>query len=72
MRGLRLLLASGNAGKLTEFREALPGVELLSLSDVAIRDLPPEAGTSYEENALLKARFVAERTGLPCGTPDAG
>lgn len=72
MRGLRLLLASGNTGKLTEFREALPGVELLSLSDVAIRDLPPEAGTSYEENALLKAGFAAVHAGLPTLADDSG
>lgn len=72
MRKLRLLLASGNPGKLAEFRQALSGVELLGTDDVQIGEFPPEAGTSYEENALMKAGFAAVRAGLPALADDSG
>lgn len=72
MKGLRLLLASGNPGKLAEFRAALPEVELLGTDDVQVGEFPPEAGTSYEENALMKAGFAAVKAGLPALADDSG
>jgi XTP/dITP diphosphohydrolase len=55
--GLTAELASGNLHKLEELRAALPGwtVELL-----AAGDLPPETGSTYYENARVKARFGRE------------
>jgi XTP/dITP diphosphohydrolase len=57
----RLLLASANAHKLAELARALPEwqVEPLAL------DYPPEDGSSYEENARIKARFA--RAHAPAG-----
>lgn len=71
---LKLVVATGNLGKLAEFREALSGLNLvlLSLDDADIESLPAETGVSYEENALLKAGFVALRTGLPALADDSG
>ncbi len=72
MKGLRVLLASSNAGKLAEFRQALTGVELLGTDDVQVGQFPPEAGSSYVENALMKAGFAAVRAGLPALADDSG
>ena len=51
---MRARLASGNAHKLEELRRALPGWEL----DLLPLDYPPEDGSTYEENAHLKAAFA--------------
>lgn len=72
MRGLRLLLATGNPGKVAEFAEALPGVTFLSTADVSLGAFPPEAGSSYDENALIKASFAAAGSGLPALADDSG
>lgn len=71
---LRVVVATSNEGKLREFREALSRLELdlLGLADVGIDRLPEETGASYEENALLKAGFVALRSGLPALADDSG
>ena len=70
---MRLVLASGNAGKLVEFRELLAGrdVELIGLVDFPGVQMPDE-GVDYEENARLKARSVAAATGLPALADDSG
>src|SRR5437660_673408 len=72
---MRLLIATGNAGKVRELAEALqaPGLELLGLGD--IEDAPPapdETGSTFEENALLKARYYFERTGMTTIADDSG
>ena len=54
MGRLRAVLASGNANKLHELRTALPGWEL-ELLDAS--GYPPESGSTYRENALIKARY---------------
>lgn len=68
-----LLLCTGNPGKIAELRALLPaGMELLSLKD---RNLPsdlPETGDTLKENALQKAQYAYERTGLPCLADDSG
>lgn len=71
---LKLVVATGNGGKLAEFKDALSRLDLalLSLADTGIETLPSETGASYEENALLKAGFVALRTGLPALADDSG
>ena len=55
---MRAALASQNRHKLEELREALPGWEIEPL---AADGWPEETGATYEENALLKARFGRER-----------
>ena len=70
---LRVVLASGNAGKLREFSELLAtsGFTLLRQSDFGIVP-PPETGTTFLENALIKARNAARLTGLPAIADDSG
>ena len=69
----RVVLASGNAGKLREFSELLAGMdfELVRQSQLGVEP-PPETGTSFLENALLKARNASRLTGLPAIADDSG
>jgi len=73
MEGQRVVLASGNAGKLREFSELLAttGLVLTRQSEFGIEP-PPETGVTFLENALIKARNAARRTGLPAIADDSG
>ncbi|HQV74082.1 MAG TPA: RdgB/HAM1 family non-canonical purine NTP pyrophosphatase [Flavobacteriales bacterium] len=69
----KLLLCTGNQGKVLELKALLPkGIELLSLADVGLPADLPETGATLEANALQKARFAHERTGLVCVADDTG
>lgn len=67
-----LAIASNNAGKIAELR-ALVGdaIRLLTLSDLGL-DSPEETGSTFEENAVLKARYLHQETGLPALADDSG
>jgi len=69
----RVVLASANAGKQREFAELLGalGIELILQSALGIASIA-ETGSTYEANALLKARHAAERSGLPALADDSG
>jgi XTP/dITP diphosphohydrolase len=69
----RLVLASGNAGKLAELRELLAGtgIDVLAQGELGIGDIE-ETGLSFVENALLKARHAARESGLPALADDSG
>jgi XTP/dITP diphosphohydrolase len=69
----KVVLASSNAGKLKEMREVLAGthIELVAQSDLGIADAQ-ETGTTFVENALLKARHAARLSGLPALGDDSG
>jgi XTP/dITP diphosphohydrolase len=73
MEDKRVVLASGNAGKLREFSELLAatGLVLARQSDFGIAP-PPETGTTFLENALIKARNAARVTGLHAIADDSG
>jgi XTP/dITP diphosphohydrolase len=69
----RIVLATGNAGKLKEIRDLFSGVDvdIVAQSEFAT----PEAiedGLSFVENAILKARNAAAHTGLPALSDDSG
>ncbi|MGI8560384.1 MAG: RdgB/HAM1 family non-canonical purine NTP pyrophosphatase [Luteimonas sp.] len=70
---MKLVLASGNAGKLAELRELLAGHGLVmhAQSEFGVEDVD-ETGLSFVENALLKARHAARATGLPALADDSG
>ena len=69
----RVVLATGNAGKLREMREILApwDVEVRSLDEYA-RSAAEETGLTFVENALLKARHAAAASGLPAIADDSG
>ncbi len=74
---MKMVLASGNAGKLREltalFSEHLAHeqVELFPQSHFQVSDVE-ETGLSFVENAILKARHAALHTGLPALSDDSG
>jgi XTP/dITP diphosphohydrolase len=69
----RIVLATGNAGKLKEIREIFSGLDvgIVAQSDF---DTPEaiEDGLSFVENAIIKARNAAAHTGLPVLSDDSG
>ena len=69
----RVVLASSNAGKLREFSELFAGrgFTLSRQSDFGIEP-PPETGSTFLENAMIKARNAAQLTGLPAIADDSG
>jgi XTP/dITP diphosphohydrolase len=66
----RLILASRNAHKVEELRRIAPWVEWTAMP-TELED-PPETADSFVGNAVQKARFVFERTGLPALADDSG
>ena len=65
----RLVIASGNAGKLREYRELLAGA---GFELVAFDSEVEEVGATYVENARLKAETACNRSGLPSLGDDSG
>jgi XTP/dITP diphosphohydrolase len=70
---MQVVLATHNAHKCAELQELLAGtaIEVLPLSQFT-RESPEETGLTFIENALLKARFAAKRSGLPAIADDSG
>ena len=71
--GGRLVIATHNAGKLQEIGALLApyGLECLSAGSLGLPE-PAETGTTFVENALIKARAAAEASGLPALADDSG
>ena len=69
----KLVIASGNAGKVREIQALLAplGCEVLTQAALGIADAE-EPHLTFIENALAKARHVAERAGLPALADDSG
>ena len=73
----KLLLATRNQGKIIEFRRILDAIAPDAIELVGLDAFPDlhdvdETGTTFEENALLKAREMSEATGLPAIADDSG
>jgi XTP/dITP diphosphohydrolase len=67
---MRLVLATRNPHKFSEFSLLLAPHEILRVPDDA--ELPPETGHTFADNALDKARAAARATGLPAVADDSG
>ena len=69
----RLIIATGNHGKFQEFREIIGDFarDVVFAPEIG-RLVVEETGKSYAENAMLKARAWAEKSGLPCLADDSG
>ncbi|MCI8613027.1 MAG: RdgB/HAM1 family non-canonical purine NTP pyrophosphatase [Clostridia bacterium] len=69
----KLIVASNNSGKITEIKELLSGLyEVRSLADENIVSDPEETGSTFEENAFIKAEAVYRLTGCACLADDSG
>lgn len=71
---MKIILATHNAGKIREFKKVFSdiGWEAVPVAEVTDAPDPEETGTTFEENALLKARYYAKATGLPVMSDDSG
>ena len=74
---MKLLLATTNPAKQAELTKYLSplrakGVEIISLANLDPIDEPEETGSTLEENAILKAKYYAEKTGMPSLADDGG
>ncbi len=71
---MRFVLASNNARKLEELRQILSqmGHEVLSQREAGLNLTVEETGTTFEENARLKARGASDALGLPVIADDSG
>lgn len=69
----RLVIATHNAGKLAEFRELLApfALDLVSAGELGLAE-PEETGTTFAENARIKAQAAAQASGLPALADDSG
>ena len=70
----KVIFATGNEGKMKEIRLLLADVdvELLSLKDVGLLGDTEESGTTFAENALIKARTIARQVKLAVLADDSG
>ena len=69
----RLVLATGNKKKVAELNAMLAGMDfkVMPQSDFLVESVP-ETGTTFVENAIIKARHAARITGLPAIADDSG
>jgi len=69
----KIVLASGNPGKVREINKlfAHTGIEIVPQSEFNVPDIA-ETGTTFVENAIIKARHAAQCTGLPAISDDSG
>ena len=73
LEGKKIVVASHNAGKLKEFADLMGpfGLEAKSAREYGLPE-PDETGTTFEENAYIKACAAAHATGLPALSDDSG
>lgn len=73
MERTKVVLATGNAGKVREMADVLGqfGFDVVAQSEFGIVS-PEETGLTFVENALLKARYASKMTGLPAIADDSG
>ncbi len=73
----KLVLATRNQGKITEFRRILEELAPGQIDLIGVDQFPhlvdvDETGSTFEENSLLKARYTCQATGLPAIADDSG
>jgi XTP/dITP diphosphohydrolase len=69
---MTVVMATHNQGKVLEIGRVLEGFSVKSLLDFGVTDVPAETGTTFLENARIKARAAMEATGLPVLADDSG
>ena len=68
----KLIFATQNTNKLIEIKSAVNSFKVVGLKEMDIHEDIPETGASFKENALIKAKFVFDKTGLSCFSDDTG
>lgn len=68
----KILVATGNKGKLKEIREILEDIEIIGMRDIGIEIEVEENGKTFQENAYIKASEIAKLTDMPVLADDSG
>ena len=68
----KIVFATGNPNKLKEINAAIKSFKIVGLKDLDINEEIPETGITLKENALQKAKYVYDKTGLNCFSDDTG
>lgn len=68
----KIVVASGNAGKINEIKAIFSGVEIVSMHELGFDEEIEETGNSFKENAKIKAERVAKALNLPALSDDSG
>ena len=68
----KLIFATNNLNKLKELRFAVKHFNIIGLKDINILEEIPETGNTLKANALQKAKYIYEKTGLDCFADDTG
>ena len=70
---MEIVIATGNDHKLQEIRKILPeSFKISGMKEIGCFDEIPETGTTFEANALLKARYLFQKYGIACLADDSG
>ncbi|MDB0011058.1 RdgB/HAM1 family non-canonical purine NTP pyrophosphatase [Flavobacteriales bacterium] len=72
MKVKKIVFATGNPNKLKEINSAISSFEIVGLKDLGITEEIPETGDTLKKNALQKAKYVYDKTGLDCFSDDTG
>jgi XTP/dITP diphosphohydrolase len=72
MKFKKIVFATGNPNKLKEINAAIKSFKIVGLKDLGINEEIPETGITLKENALQKAKYVYDKTGLNCFSDDTG
>ena len=72
MRVKKIVFATGNHNKLKEIKSAINSFEIIGLKGLGITDEIPETGNTLKKNALQKAKYIYNKTGLDCFSDDTG
>ena len=69
---MKVIVASANKHKLEEIAQILTDFELISMRDIGFDGDIEENGSTFKENALIKAKFICEKFALPALADDSG
>ena len=72
MKVKKIVFATGNPNKLKEIKSAISSFEIVGLKDLRITEEIPETGDALKKNALQKAKYIYDKTGLDCFSDDTG
>ncbi len=67
-----IVVASGNRGKIEEFKEIIPDVTFISMREAGYTGEPEETGSTFKENAYIKAKAVYDALKRPVIADDSG
>ncbi len=68
----KIIAATKNRNKIREFKEILPDFDIITQEEAGIDIDVEETGTTFRENALLKAKAIFDKTGIPSLADDSG